>query len=436
MIPYATRAFCKSCGEYHDATVERQDNNICGVLHCPQGDQQWVISSQADVYLAFRERSLLDVARPAAAKRALLNFLPITTACNLDCTVCGADADTKTRPRHLSLQETVERSHAIGENGGKYVNLFGGEPSLHPQLLKIVECLANRGFNLGMATNGLRLGRRPSLARDLKNAGLSRIGLQFDSLQPATLERLGRNYLPEKMAALQAAVDAGLRVGLNCTVTKHNVDELPALVDFAVSWAPHVYNLSCLSAAPTGRFGIAVDDSVDREQMIEKILQTSTTRPLNTGDFMVFPAFAPWGLEVHPDCGVSLPLVVHRGRATPANEYIDIDDLCRRLATTDLPPNLFSQAALPTWHLLRSLRQDRLGKLLPALAHLVGNRGRTLLNVGVTNYKSAHFLDQQKIDRCACRFYTSQGPVRGCHYFFRDEEYPGSRQNELQQKAS
>ena len=72
---------------------------------------------------------------------------------------------------------------------------------MHPDLLAIVERLAKMGLSVAMVSNGYRLGREPELARSLKEAGLSRVCLQFDSLDEDTLQTLHRAHLPEKMAA-------------------------------------------------------------------------------------------------------------------------------------------------------------------------------------------------------------------------------------------
>ena len=78
-------------------------------------------------------------------------------------------------------------------------------------------------------------------------------------------------------------------------------------------------------------------------------------------------------------------------------------------------------------YLMRSVRKGRfLASMKTALGLLLNKGHCSIVNVGLSNYYAAEFLDEQRTGRCAAAFYTSEGPVKGCLFAFLDEDSPGS----------
>ena len=147
--------------------------------------------------------------------------ISLTDHCNLRCVYCMPLDSPTLAPTSGFLTaaeiETVGRA-AVAVGFGKF-RLTGGEPTLRADLLEIVERLARiPGVrDLAMTTNGVRL---PPLARRLAAAGLRRINVHLDSLDPERLARVMRwGTVDEIWAGIQAAEEAGLRpVKLNAVV--------------------------------------------------------------------------------------------------------------------------------------------------------------------------------------------------------------------------
>ena len=205
MLIEHTAAFCYDCGYSHKADLIVRDNRIVAIVHCPKGDHEYNISSNAAMFLEFRERSFTDIAGEVKHRlRYVLNYIPITNACNFNCTICGADAKySKEEAVFLSPNEIFQRALQAKRDGGFMINLTGGEPTLHPDLLDIVRRISTTGISLGINTNGYLLGKDKHLASSLKQSGLSRVIIQFDSFNEDVLRQLGRNYLPEKRKAIE-----------------------------------------------------------------------------------------------------------------------------------------------------------------------------------------------------------------------------------------
>jgi GTP 3',8-cyclase len=120
-----------------------------------------------------------------------INYLRISVIdnCNLRCVYCMPLQGLQFLPKAelLSAAEIERVVHAALAVGFNKFRLTGGEPTLRADLLEIVERLANLPgvHDLALTTNALLL---PKLARPLKNAGLKRINVHLDSLNPDTVE--------------------------------------------------------------------------------------------------------------------------------------------------------------------------------------------------------------------------------------------------------
>ena len=114
------------------------------------------------------------------------------------------------------------------------VRLTGGEPTVRPDLVEIVDRLAGLGIpEITMTTNALTLARD---ARGLRDAGLTRVNVSLDSLDAERFARLtGVKGLGRVLAGIDAAVAAGLGpVKLNTVVVAgENEQDLGALVRFS-----------------------------------------------------------------------------------------------------------------------------------------------------------------------------------------------------------
>jgi MoaA/NifB/PqqE/SkfB family radical SAM enzyme len=428
-----TTALCTTCTSSHEARVVRKNNKIEAVVCCPKGEQRHQLSSDADMYLAIREKTSTEYGNthPPDGMRYALNYISITNACNLSCTVCAASAKTGSESAfYLSEEEVCRRADEVRKHGGRILHLFGGEPTIHPDLLTMVERISQMGFSTGIVTNGYVLGTNKGLAKELKRRGLSRICLQFDSLDEETLERLGRNYLTEKKNAIQNTLEAGLGLGLNCTVTEHNAGELGELLAHGIELGPGVKNMTFASAAPVGRYELSSEDSPDREQIVKQLI-AGRRYGLSFDDVLPLPAYLPWGIQVHPDCGAHIVLARSPDGVRPLNSLVDLRKVYSRLARNRMRRHWVSKYLVPAVYLLSSIRRGKLFRALRTFTGILMKRpGYSITNIGISNYKGAMFLDEQRIARCASAFYTSAGPVKACVHFFGNQSLAGSREYE------
>lgn len=163
--------------------------------------------------------------------------LSITDRCDFRCVYCmGEDMTFLPRAEVLSLEECARLVRTFVSLGVSRVRITGGEPLVRKNALSLFEDIGRLpGLReLTMTTNGSQLER---YARALKQAGLSRINISVDSLDPERFHNITRvGDLDKVMRGIQAAKEAGFtRIRLN-TVLMHgiNEDETIPLVEFAI----------------------------------------------------------------------------------------------------------------------------------------------------------------------------------------------------------
>jgi len=137
--------------------------------------------------------------------------ISVTDRCNLRCTYCMPESDMVFRPRSeiLSFEEIVRVASVARQLGVESVRITGGEPLVRRDVVGLVSKLARTGFDdLALTTNGMQLAR---LAAPLADAGLRRVNVSCDSLQPERFAAIRRRGdLPTVLRAMDAAEDAGL----------------------------------------------------------------------------------------------------------------------------------------------------------------------------------------------------------------------------------
>ncbi|MBS1105952.1 MAG: cyclohydrolase subunit MoaA [Deltaproteobacteria bacterium] len=174
-----------------------------------------------------------DAGSPAAQlrdgwNRSITNLrISVTDRCNFRCVYCIPEENIEWLPRGqlASLEELARIARIAVGLGVRRLRLTGGEPLLRKNLPSLVaELAALPGLDdIALTTNGTEL---PRLARDLADAGLERVNVSLDSLDRATFAKLAqRDLLPDVLAGIEAAVNAGLTpLSINCVVIRGTND--------------------------------------------------------------------------------------------------------------------------------------------------------------------------------------------------------------------
>ena len=155
--------------------------------------------------------------------------ISVTDLCNYRCTYCMPPEGVLLKPHKAILR--YEQIAAIAEAGAwlgiSKIKLTGGEPLVKRNIKHLVEMIARipEITDLGMTTNGSLLTREK--ARELKSAGLMRVNISLDTLDPVKFKLLTRGGdLNDVLTGIDAALEAGLKpVKVNMVVFNDTVPE-------------------------------------------------------------------------------------------------------------------------------------------------------------------------------------------------------------------
>jgi cyclic pyranopterin phosphate synthase len=163
--------------------------------------------------------------------------LSVTDRCDLRCVYCmSEDMTFLPRAQVLTLEEIARLGRCFTELGVTKLRVTGGEPLVRRDVMTLFETLGPLpGLkDLSLTTNGTQL---PRFAERLKAAGVNRINISLDSLQPERFRAITRKGdLAQVLKGIDAARAAGFdRIKLNSVILKHrNHDEVVDLVAFAL----------------------------------------------------------------------------------------------------------------------------------------------------------------------------------------------------------
>jgi len=164
-----------------------------------------------------------------------LVFWETTKACNLTCRHCRAVPQRAIGPMELTTRRALDLIDDIAIVAKPVMVLSGGEPLFRPDLFEIAAYGVESGFRMALATNGTLV--TGHVAAKIADAGFSRVAISVDGAHPATHDRF--RGLPGSHAlalrGLRNLRAEGVSVQINSTIAKHNVTELPALLDLALA---------------------------------------------------------------------------------------------------------------------------------------------------------------------------------------------------------
>ncbi|MDR5709306.1 MAG: GTP 3',8-cyclase MoaA [Armatimonadota bacterium] len=202
--------------------------------------------------------------------------ISLTDRCNLRCVYCMPEEGIPFLPRAdlMRVDEILTLTRIAAEMGVVKVRLTGGEPTVRPDLVDIVRGIAEiPGIrDVAMTTNGVRL---RTLAGPLARAGLRRVNVSLDTLNPETFARITRGgRLQDVLEGIRAAEEAGLHpIKVNTVVVRAFNDE--EVTDLAALTLNHAWEVRFIEVMPFGEVAdLALAGVVRSEETMARIEAT------------------------------------------------------------------------------------------------------------------------------------------------------------------
>ncbi|MBU1056477.1 MAG: radical SAM protein [Proteobacteria bacterium] len=247
-----------------------------------------------------------------------LPIIEITQNCNLNCPICLVDAGSN---EQLSVEEFSNIiDHLIkAEKQIDVLNLSGGEPLIHPDLLAIIDNALNRPeiVRVSISTNGLHLLKKPELLSQLKARDVV-ISLQFDGFDDDIYQKLrGLPLVKEKQMILDRLISADISTSLTMTAMRDlNEHALHDMINLLFS----TDNIISLMIQPMVYEGRARDLAVPEKRLtLPEIIQLlGNTGQVQVDDFTPLPCS-------HPACfSLAFYLMLDEGGYVSINHLMDV----------------------------------------------------------------------------------------------------------------
>lgn len=154
----------------------------------------------------------------------------VTRACNLKCVHCYAHATGGASSDELSTAQGREMIADLAAFGVPVLLFSGGEPLVRKDLPELAAYAVEKGMRAVISTNGTLISK--TIAKTLKEIGLSYVGISLDGLEPVNDHFRGvKGAFGKAMQGIRNCQEAGIKVGLRFTVNKRNVGEIDGIFD-------------------------------------------------------------------------------------------------------------------------------------------------------------------------------------------------------------
>ncbi len=162
--------------------------------------------------------------------------ISVTKRCNFGCIYChdeGLGPILTPRMPHdeeMTVDEIERIARVAREFEIRSVKFTGGEPLVRLDMERNIDRTVRQIPDVSMTTNGSMLAKR---AESLRDAGLKRVNVSVDSLDPAAFKEIRKGDLHPVLLGIQEALRVGLKpVKLNMVVFKQTLSHIPKMIEF------------------------------------------------------------------------------------------------------------------------------------------------------------------------------------------------------------
>jgi uncharacterized radical SAM superfamily Fe-S cluster-containing enzyme len=332
---HETTSLCRTCRDGVPAQVVERGGEVWMKKRCAaHGEAEVRLSTSAAWYEKTRAIEPLHVPPPAFKKevehgcpfdcgpctsheqRIRMPVVTITSACDLDCPMCYVH--NKNDGAFFMDKAEFGRvlDHLVASSGGDLdlINLTGGEPTLHPDILELVTMCHARGIHrVSLCSHGLGLAKDEALVARLAAVG-ARIALSFDTFADDTDKRLnGVRSVAQKLRCLELLDRHGVNTTLIPVMTRgYNDHEIGRIIELGVKTSC-VRHLEVHTITFTGQSGAHFDRAgrISLYEVLERIAAQSGGL-LAPEDFVPSPSAHPLCYQIayllcDPDGGPPVP---------------------------------------------------------------------------------------------------------------------------------
>jgi uncharacterized radical SAM superfamily Fe-S cluster-containing enzyme len=453
-----TKSICPECLKVLDASIFEEDGKVYIKKECAEhGAFQELYWSDYDQYVRAEKLRYdgegMNNPRtetvngcpydcgicPEHKSHTALAIIDITNRCNLTCPVCFANAAAAgyvyepTKEQVIGMLENLRANEPVPATA---LQFSGGEPTIRKDLPDLVRKAKELGFrHVEVNTNGLRLSQSVDYCRELKEAGVSTVYLQFDGLTQEVYKFIrGVDLLDTKMKAIENCRKAGLRsLVLVITLVKGvNDSQLGDIINFAVD---NFDVVRCINVQPVSLCGRLPQKERDRMRItipdFMRLVEEQTEGKIKVSDFYPVPTVVPISKAVsamqgkrhveftaHPHCGMATYLFVEDGKITPITRYANADKFVGTMKKVyeDASKGSKKKAKLRLVGAARHvkfsfLRKHLLRVLTEGSYKSLGDMQRKSILLSSMHFMDPYNFDLERVQRCVIHYAVPDGRI-------------------------
>jgi len=192
--------------------------------------------------------------------------LSITDACNLNCSYCYADAGPL-KINNFKFTDIKNLFDKLSSMGVHYVRIAGGEPLLHPDILKILNAACEAPFLTSMSTNGILLDK--SFVSKLKTMNFPWVVVSIDG-NNQTINNRTRGQWEKAENGIRLLVDGGIKTKTATVLTSKNADHIKDIILYLEELG--VTSAGFLLFCPVGRGGNKLNELELSKKQLENVI--------------------------------------------------------------------------------------------------------------------------------------------------------------------
>jgi uncharacterized radical SAM superfamily Fe-S cluster-containing enzyme len=353
-----SKSVCPKCLKIIDCEIISVDNNVYLRKRCQDhGSFEVMIYSDAEAYLNAAKYNKPGAKPlhyqgtvssgcpddcglcPEHQQHTCIGIIELTDKCNLNCPVCFANVNGSYSLPYNSVKEMIDL-YVKCEGEPEVLQISGGEPTIHPDIIRILEYAGKKGIKYPMLnTNGLKLADR-KFAEQLSKTmidhdspiGTPLIYLQFDGFDDKIYTELrGRPLLDQKLKALENCRIYGMNITLVPTIVKGiNDDQIGKIIELALSDS-NIKMVNFQPATLIGRYDL--NEKENNRITIPEILsavEKQTDGLLNHNSFINVPC-------PYPTCSVCTYIYKLDEKSLVLTDLFDIDNYIEHMVNRTLP---------------------------------------------------------------------------------------------------
>jgi uncharacterized radical SAM superfamily Fe-S cluster-containing enzyme len=472
-LPKETRSVCPECGKILAASLYDKDGKVFMDKTCPEHgrfcDVYW---SDTELFLRAEKFAhdgvglknpmdknlkdgdsvhiLIDGQRVDMLTCSALANIDLTNRCNMNCPICFANANQQGyvyEPDYETLMKMLDALRSEEPIKCTAVQFSGGEPTIHPDFVRIIKAAKDRGFaQVQVATNGIEFAKKYDTLKDASQAGLNTIYLSFDGVSDDIyLQARDRKMFQVKLDVISNCKKLKEETGrcpsivLVPTIVKGmNDHQIGDMVKFAFDNADIVRGINFQPVAFTGRI---TNEEVSEGRFtlpdLVKAFQEQTGYSTKD-DWYPVPVVAPISdfasivlgekkvtFTTHPHCGIATYVFMdENGDVTPFPRFIDVEAFSAGLMEISTQAEKARFKKLYLLKLLKLLDRTLIEENLPGgmtkkqfkkmMGSIMSKKSKTALAsfswkmmfFGGMHFQDSFNYDVERVRRCGVHYIT------------------------------